>query len=285
MTHLSKQVVEQKNKYLVFTSAGVNSNLTHWLKGERNFDLWVSYYGDEDNKFANEADYYIAKKGGKFPNFHYCYNKWREIIKGYDAVMIMDDDLIFSGSDISKLFKLQEEYNLWLLQPAFDRRGKVSFSITEVHAFTKLRYTNFIEVTCPLFQKEKLVEFMDVYDPLLIGWGVDLWYSEIMSKQDIKHNKIAIIDEVSCINPRDKTKQNKAREIDKLQSTDIRRQVWGTIQLKNNLDLEFKDQKQQYVKIKQPFSFQNFSRSIKIKALKLAYNCFKIISGDSWRPS
>ncbi|KXI28502.1 DUF707 domain-containing protein, partial [Paraglaciecola hydrolytica] len=244
MSILIKQLILPKNKYLVFTSAGVNSNLAHWLKGYRNFDLWISYYGDEDNKFKNEAEYYIAKKGGKFPNFHYCYNQWNDIISQYDAIMIMDDDLIFSGADISQLFQIQEKYNLWLLQPAFDRRGKISFSITETHAFSKLRYTNFIEVTCPLFQKEKLAEFMAIYDPILIGWGVDLWYSEILSKQDTQHNKIAIIDEISCINPRDKTKQNKMREIDKLQNTDMRQQIWKSIQTRNNLDLQFKDQKQ-----------------------------------------
>ncbi|WP_158971656.1 hypothetical protein [Paraglaciecola sp. L3A3] len=285
MINLIKKPQQPQKKYLVFTSAGINSNLMHWLKGERNFDLWVSYYGDEDNKFKDNADYYIAKKGGKFPNFHYCYQKWNEIISHYDAVMIMDDDLIFSGSDISQLFNTQQELDLWLLQPAFDRRGKVSFSITETHAFSKLRYVNFVEVTCPLFQKGKLAEFMAIYDPILIGWGVDLWYSEILSKQDTMHNKIAIIDEISCINPRDKTKQNQLREIDKLQNTETRQLVWQTIQEKHNLDRKFKDKKQNYTQINAKPTLSNILLGIKIKLIKLAYNCYKNIRSEKWRPS
>ncbi len=225
----------------------------------------------------------MAKKGGKFPNFHYSYNQWHDIISQYDAVMIMDDDLIFSGSDISRLFDIRLQEDLWLLQPGFDRRGKVSFHLNEVQPFSARRYTNFVEVTCPIFSKDKLAEFMTVYDPILIGWGVDFWFSELLSKQDSEHNKIAIIDEVSCINPRDKTKKDQKREIDKLQNTETRKQVWQSIQGKYNLDISFK--KQQYEQIKPSFTLSLLYRSVKMMALKFAYNCYKKISGDSWRPS
>lgn len=283
MDNLIKQLPAPKAKYLIFTSAGDNANLHHWLKGECNFDLWISYYGNVKNKFINDCDYYIAKKGGKFPNFHFCYNQWHDIISQYDAVMIMDDDLIFSGSDISRLFNVQVERDLWLSQPGFDRRGKVSFHLNEVQPFSAIRYTNFVEVTCPLFTKDKLAEFMTVYDPTLIGWGVDFWFSELLSKQDNEHNKIAIIDEISCINPRDQTKTDQKREIDKLQNTETRKHVWQSIQKQYKLDTTFK--KQQYQLIKLPFSIRFFCRSLKIKALKLAYSCYKTITGDNWRPS
>jgi len=280
---MKKSLKQPNSKYLVFTSAGENANIPYWLKGHRNFDLWISYYGNEEDKFLDDAEYYAAKKGGKFPNFHHFYHKYYDIISQYDAVLIMDDDLVFSGTDISDLFTLREEYNLWILQPSFDRRGKVSFRMTETHPFSKLRYTNFIEVTCPLFEKDKLAEFMKTYDPILIGWGVDLWYSEIFSMQDISHNKIAVIDDISCINPRDKTKVGQAREIDKLQNTEKRQEVWAGIQQKYNLNTNFK--KEEYETIKSAFSLHILLRSLKIKSFRLAYRCYKKITGDNWRPS
>ena len=64
---LINNIDRPNSRYLVFTSAGGNSNLLYWLKGYRNFDLWVSYYGDKKNRYKDHSDFYISKKGGKFP--------------------------------------------------------------------------------------------------------------------------------------------------------------------------------------------------------------------------
>lgn len=280
---MKKSLKKANSKYLIFTSAGENANIPHWIKGHKDFDLWVSYYGEQENKFEEYADYYVAKKGGKFPNFYFFYQKYQDIISQYDAVLITDDDLIISATELTKLFHIREQYDLWILQPSFDRRGKVSFELNEVQALSTLRYSNFIEVTCPLFSKDKLDEFMAIYDPKLIGWGVDIWFSEVFSKQDIDKNKIAIIDEVSCINPRDKTKIGQLREIDKLQNTDKRKEVWQSIQLEHKLDLEFK--RMEYSSIKAPFSIRELYRATKITGFKLIYTIYKTIKRESWRPS
>ena len=136
-------------------------------------------------------------------------------------------------ADFASLYpSVIKKYNLWLLQPAFDPKGKISHSITKVNPDTFMRYTNFVEVTCPLFQKDKLDEFMKIYDPVLVGWGVDLWFMEVLGP-DVK-GKVATVDEISCINPHDHTKGNK-REIDTLQKTADRIKNWKKIKEKHNL--------------------------------------------------
>ncbi len=221
-----------KLKYLVFTSAGDNSNLDNWLERNRNFDLWVSYYGNEQDRYKDISDYYIAKKGGKFPALHYAYQHWRKILDQYQAILVMDDDIIIDASAISRLFEIHEKYDLWLLQPTFDPKGKISHNITKTNPDTFMRYTNFVEMTCPLFRKDKLDEFMKVYDPVLVGWGTDLWFMEVLGPD--AEGKVAVVDEISCINPHDNTKGNQ-REIDLLQKTPDRIKNWKKIKEKHNL--------------------------------------------------
>ncbi len=232
MIFLNRNIDHPGSKYLVFTSAGDNSNLSGWLEEDRNFDLWVSYYGDEQDRYRDVSDYYIAKKGGKFPALHYVYQHWKKILNHYHAILVMDDDIIIDGSAISHLFEMRKKYDLWLLQPTFDPKGKISHSITISKPDTLIRYTNFIEMGCPLFRKDKLDKFMKVYDPVLVGWGTDLWFMEVLGP-DLE-GKAAMVDEISCINPHDNTKGNQ-REIDTLQKTADRIKNWKKIKEEHKL--------------------------------------------------
>lgn len=282
MTQLTKQLSTPKNKYLVFTSAGNNSNLMHWLEGEKNFDLWISYFGDDENKYSEFADYYMMRKGGKFPVLHYIYQHWASIVEQYDAIFVLDDDLIFNGTDICQLFETLTRENLSLLQPAFDKRGKVSFKLNEVQPFSKLRYANFVEVACPMFTENELSNFMKQYDPELIGWGVDFWFSELIAQNDPQRNKIAIIDFISCINPRDEKKIDNKREIDLLQSRDDRIATWEAIKTANNLQQNYIEK--EYTQIRKYSGFKHWYKSLRVFALKYSYITYKKLTGGRIYP-
>jgi hypothetical protein len=168
------------SKNLVFTSAGDRSNLGRWLQGRRDFDLWIVYYGDQPGMFRESGEFHLERKGSKFQNLHYCYQRWPGLLARYDAVMVMDDDILIDATGITRLFELRREFDLWALQPAFRLAGKISWHITEVHATAKLRYTNFIEMACPMFRRDKLDAFMAVYDPELVGYGTDWWFLQTL---------------------------------------------------------------------------------------------------------
>ena len=119
-----------RSKNLVFTSAGDHSNLRAWLTGERDFDLWVAYYGDRPGMFLEDSELYVSCQGSKFQNLYYCYSTWRDMLERYDAVMVMDDDIVIDASGLTRLFEIRRELDLWVLQPAFRLAGKVSWEIT-----------------------------------------------------------------------------------------------------------------------------------------------------------
>src|SRR4030088_2056129 len=153
-----------RSKNLVFSSAGDRPNLRYWLTGPRDFDLWAAYYGDRPGTFQRESELYISHKGSKFQNLHYCYSKWPDVLGRYDAVMVMDDDILIDSARLTRLFAIRRELDLWALQPAFRPSGKISWDITRVHPTASIRFTNFIEMACPLFRRDKLDAFMEIYE-------------------------------------------------------------------------------------------------------------------------
>ncbi len=231
---LSSALPTPRNPYLVFSSVGDHAQVNTWLKGRRNFDLWTCYYGDGENCYRDASDYSLSRPGGKFPNLHFIYQHWREILSHYRAVFVIDDDIVLSGRQIARLFDLLERHDLWVLQPAFDSRGKISHPITREQPLSLLRFTNFVEVTCPLFLRDKLDAFMEVYDPSVVGWGVDFWFAHHLGAE--REGRMAIIDAVPCVNPRNAQKGGQ-RVIDTLQDTPTRIAHWQRVQQAQGIDV------------------------------------------------
>ncbi len=244
-------------KCLLFTSAGETTILDkYWIEPTRQYDIFVCYYGDNrDNKLRKYCDYYAERKGSKFQNFHYFWNldndtdieknenksikphipiennnnKPKFDIKSYDYYFIVDDDIIITTDGINQLFKIINHYNLYIIQPSFiPKYSQISHQITVTQPGLLMRYTNFIEVNTPVFSKETLIKCMAIYDPILVGYGIDYLFLWFLGQN--QKDKYAIIDSVKCINP-----IVQDREINKLESFQTRVEKWNKIAKKYNI--------------------------------------------------
>lgn len=210
-----------KKKNILFTSINNDTNFYNlWLDESRNYDICLCYYGSQKNKeFEKYADYYFENKGSKFQNFYYIWNTY-PFIKNYDNYFIVDDDIIINTSEINKLFDIMNKYNLWILQPSFKKISKISHQITKQKINNFIRYVNFIEVNTMMIKKEQLQICMEIYDPILVGYGIDWLF--IWKLGQYHKNKYAIIDTISCVNPKRKS------SIDILQNLNVRFKIWST---------------------------------------------------------
>lgn len=212
-------------EFLIYTSAGLNSNVASWADYKnRNYDIWITNYSDVKDNLRENSDYYNESKGAKFPNFKNVVAEHRSFIEHYKAIMVADDDIIISPIKLNNLFSMIEREGVWIVTPAFSRLGKISHETTERKLVSKYRYTNFAEVTCPIFRTDKLLSFLDEYDAEMEGYGVDWWYLNHLGKDVI--DKIIISDENYCINPRDFHKIGGTREIDKISTGESRATLW-----------------------------------------------------------
>jgi len=229
--------IETHRRWCLFTSAGNKNNIAQWLEQStsRQWDLVVAFYGDDDGQYSQlskESFHAFRTKGAKFQNLKRLIIQHPNFFDDYSYVWVCDDDILMTSKQIEEVFSISETFQFWVAQPAFDARGKISHPLTR-YAGPQVDYriVNFVEVTAPIFRQDKLVDFLHVYDGSLVGWGIDYWYTNHFAAN--VYGAFAIIDKVCVINPTDEQKGE--REIDKLQSTELRRITWEEVRAKYRL--------------------------------------------------
>jgi hypothetical protein len=228
---------------MVFTSAGDHTNFHElWTHpyAKPNYDIFVVYYGDniqQCEKYKSKVQWIDQHKGSKFQNFLWFYRNHPEILDQYDYFFILDDDLVFWTLDMNQMFSIAREHELAICQPSFLPESIISHKITLQNDTTFLRYTNFVEVTCPLFNKEALMRAMRVMDDSLIGFGID--YLMIWANGMYEKNKYAIVDRIGCVNPTQECKKIARREMYQVLDFDSEKARWETYAEKIGCPLEF----------------------------------------------
>tara|TARA_B110001469_G_scaffold79146_1_gene74876 strand:- start:3100 stop:3855 length:756 start_codon:yes stop_codon:yes gene_type:complete len=225
------------NKNFLFSSVGDNTNFDElWINSNMNYDIYVIYYGDNDNifeKYKKKVKFIEKRKGSKFQNFKYFYDKYNDIINNYERFFILDDDIIINVENINEMFNISYKYKLDICAPSFTHDSKISYNITKHVNNVLLSYTNFVEVNTPLFSKISLDKLMKLLDYSLIGWGIDYLY--IIANGLHKKKSYAIIHKVTCKNPHDNTKKNKIRELSNIKNWKHREKYWKEFAQKNNI--------------------------------------------------
>ena len=226
-------------KNLIFSSIGDVAQIRNWIGPDQNYDIWATYYGDDENKYNDYKQYtqFLRKsKGSKFQNFNVIWKEFNSELNEYERFFILDDDIIFdSYKDINKMFNFAKEQSTWICGPTFKSFGKISHSITQTDESASFRYVNFVEINTPLFSNFAINKFMKHYDNSLIGWGLDFCYIQILGRS--AKNRYALVDEVSVINPL----PQKALDLCNINNIDFSAQDFMSSEKRNELQ-EFLEQ-------------------------------------------
>ena len=213
-------------RWLVYSSVGDRAAIERWATGPRDYDVFVTYYGDRPGRYAGLADQYQERKGTKFACLLDWWRASPELFAPYDAVLVIDDDLALTPGQVTALFESRERHELALLQPAFSARGKVSWSVTRQRPRCELHFTDFVENGAPLFAADELWAFLESFDGSLTGWGIDYWYLHSIDAR-ARPGRVAVIDTVVVRNPRDHEKAG-GRQIDQARTRDERMADWDS---------------------------------------------------------
>lgn len=226
---------EDSKNTLIFISAGDNEKFATYAIDNlsENADIVIFFYGKEiNNKFIEKSKHVFIGKGTKFNALKSIYETNPNIIKDYDYIWVCDDDIEIIKGSLKNMIEEMKRISSNISSPAHSRKGKISYSAMRAPLFgKKIRKTNFVEMTCPIFSKWLLIEFLNDYDSSLDGWGIDWWYMNTA----LRNNNSAYVHEAFIIrNPHDTEKAN-GREIDKAKSTPDRQKQWATAKTKNSL--------------------------------------------------
>lgn len=168
--------VTQRN--LVIVRAGDASLHEQWLTpgAPRTWDLIVSYYGDDPEKFRADALRRIDLKGGKLSACFVLFDENSRLLDAYDYFWVADDDVLTDAVSINRMFALMKAHGLSLAQPALTPDSYIAHRIlVRLPAFI-LRYTNFVEVMAPCFSAAFLTRVLPTFEHRVFGRGLDsLW--------------------------------------------------------------------------------------------------------------
>tara|TARA_B100000073_G_scaffold11427_2_gene9565 strand:+ start:3363 stop:6806 length:3444 start_codon:yes stop_codon:yes gene_type:complete len=216
---------------LLFSSVGDNTSAPEkWRSPSASYDIIQARYCGE----ITEYDLFF-NKAGKFQNLLRWVRENNDIFKTYEYILVLDDDIALSPTEIELLFQNAKIHNAVVSSPSFDPvKGKISptLDIMANVAGSKLRRTNYVEVTAPLFEARALEKFLNFYETHaknLVGWGIDHLYRHVLWCPE---KPFYIFDCVIAVNPRDQDKpmgEKGGREIDKLQSVSDRRAEWYSV--------------------------------------------------------
>jgi len=224
--------VKIKGGNLVFTSAGNNNDImSNWVGDGANFDVFVVYYGDDDEKLRQYQATFrwaIRHRGSKMQNFYSVIYKQRpDLIRAAEYFFILDDDIVFQQGvkDINNMFEISRQHNLLISMPSFTKGSVVKHKITANDPKTGLllKYTNFVEINAPLYSREALVKSLKMYTPKLIGWGID--YLSIFANGLNRTDAYAVIHGIQVLNLEKRASTGK-REGENIKNWELRGNIW-----------------------------------------------------------
>jgi hypothetical protein len=182
-----------RRRNLVILRAGDASLHPQWMgDGLRDFDLFISYYGDIPDRHRCEADGYETRKGPTWPGIAALLAERPELVDRYDAFWFPDDDLATDTANLNRMFAFFCAYRLCLAQPALTRDSYYTWNTLLQDPRCHIRYTRFVEVMAPLFSRAALRTCLATFSQSRSGWGLDWVWPTLCSRARL--GRIAILD-------------------------------------------------------------------------------------------
>ena len=180
---------------LVIVRAGDGSLHPNWLNGpgeERNWDLIVSYFGNDPDKFRDGDWVRIDRKGPKIPPLYELLSARRDLIDKYGYIWLPDDDLACTCEQINRMFEICHAEKLDLAQPSLSHDSYFALAVTLHNSCFRLRYTSFVELMAPCYSAPAMSRLLESFAESTSGYGLEELWVQLLGEEAA----IAIIDAV-----------------------------------------------------------------------------------------
>ncbi len=178
---------------LAVLRAGDASLHPGWIAAPaRDFDLFVSYYGQQPDRHADTADYHEMRPGPKWPGIARLLDEHPELLDRYDTFWFPDDDLAADAHTLDRMFAFFRAHRLALAQPALTHDSYFTWNTLLQQPRYHLRYTRFVEAMAPIFSRAALAACAPSFGESPSGWGLDWAWPVLCERAGL--DRIAVID-------------------------------------------------------------------------------------------
>ena len=186
-------------KNLVIVRAGDRSLHEGWLEGERNWDIIVSGYGNNPEKWQRDDVMHIICPGGKFDGLYDAFQQIPSLLDKYDYIMMADDDFKMTAHDINRFFDIMREHDLQVAQPSLSYQSHALYH-TEFHnPRFKIRFSNFAEAITVCLSAKVWRQILPLYQDNPMAYFIDNFWWRLT---DDPARQTAFIDEVQVTHTR-----------------------------------------------------------------------------------
>jgi hypothetical protein len=192
--------VSTPKRFLVVVRAGDHSLHPQWTSdfATRKWDLVVSYFGEDPDRFRSAGEIRIDDRGQKYGGLHTLLTR-QDFWRNYEYIWLPDDDLAAEQSAIDELFEIMAQMDLALAQPALSWTSFFSYVVTVRNPSFRLRLTNFVEVMAPCFHRPFLETCVPTFTENLSGWGLSWLWPRLLPAEP---RRCAIVDQVQVTHTR-----------------------------------------------------------------------------------
>lgn len=184
----------ERRRRLVVVRAGDASLHPTWLQGPESpeFDLVVSYYGDDPSAHRSNVENRIDQKGGKWDGLAALFAARPDLLDAYDYFWLPDDDIAADSRTINGIFAAMAAHALELAQPSLTLDSYYTYiTYLRCRGFA-LRYSTAIEIMAPCLSAGLLRRVLPLVANSPSGWGLDPVWTRMNA--DNRH-KSAILDD------------------------------------------------------------------------------------------
>jgi hypothetical protein len=183
-------------KNLVFVAAGDSSLHQHWLHCP-DFDVYINYYGEIAGRYEKEGNFYSTYKGTKYKILLQALEANPDLLDHYQNIWVPDDDIYLSAEGVCQMFRTFKEFDLMLAQPGII--GFISIPISAAVPFSRVRFTNWVEIMCPIYSRVCLQALKHTFTENDSHWGIEFMWNMVLGNPT---DKIGIIDETPAVHTR-----------------------------------------------------------------------------------
>lgn len=185
------------NHFSIDPHSGNSSNVFDLIKVNFNPDGF-----DSEHVTGTYKAWYHEDVGFK----HHIYKRLietRGLLDRYDWIWMPDYDVHLEQEEIERMFRIAQDYNLNICQPSLTHDSYHSFPLVLNDPTKFMRYTNYVEIMCPLFKTEALRKVLWTFTLTYSGWAQDFLWA-----RDLNYERLAIIDDIQASHVKPVESQN-----------------------------------------------------------------------------